>query len=322
MDVRKLSREEMKYALGTLMYCPGDNDTIADKIINEKFPDLNVLVLCLEDAVLLQNLDYATNVLENTLTKIMTAYDNNQDMRLPLLFIRIRNPQHLETCSKRFFKFRSILNGFVLPKYDQTVSEQYKRIINNLSYQKFMYMPILESQPLIEAVNRRSLLTDLKNTLLTTNGILGVLVGSNDMCNYFGIRRNPYQTVYDIGVIRDILVDIICIMGKDFIVNGPIWEYFDGTHWEEGLRNEAALDKLNGFFGKSCVHPKQLKIIKDEMKVNPYDYEDAVEVLNWPHEKGVSKGKHTGRMNEVATHQLWAEKIYVMGKLYGLKGEK
>lgn len=319
MNVRELNQEEMKYALGTLMYCPGDNDKIADKLIHNKFPDLNVLVLCLEDAVLIQNLDHATNVLDETLNELKTIANHDPNVKLPLIFVRIRTPQHLEVCSKRFYKYRSILNGFVLPKYDHSVSEQYKRIINSLPYQKFMYMPILESQILIEAPNRKEELLKLKEDLLTTRGILGVLVGSNDMCNHFGIRRNPYQTVYDIGVVRDVLTDIICVMGKDFIVNGPIWEYFDCKNWEEGLRKEVELDQLNGFFGKSCVHPKQLAVVRDAIKVRAVDFEDAEEILNWNSEKGVSKGKHSGRMNEVATHQSWAEKVYTIGKLYGVK---
>ena len=144
---------------------------------------------------------------------------------------------------------------------------------------------------------------------------------ANDMCNYFALRRSAYQTVYDIGVIKDILSDIICVMGRDYVVNGPIWEYFDGDNWEEGLRREVELDQLNGFIGKSCVHPKQLSVIRDAIRVNKLDYEDAVEIINWDSEHGVIKGKNSGRMNEVATHQAWAEKVYTLGKIYGVKGE-
>lgn len=312
----------MKYALGTLMYCPGDNEKVADKLIENKFTDLNVMVLCLEDAILLQNLGHAEDILEETLTKVKVAYRNNPTMDLPLIFIRVRNPQHLEHCLTRYHKFSSILNGFVMPKYDSTVSEQYKRIINGTNnYHKFKFMPILESAVLIEAANRKKELLHIKTDLENTKGILGVLVGSNDMCNYFALRRSAYQTVYDIGVIKDILSDIICVMGRDYVVNGPIWEYFDGANWEEGLRREVELDQLNGFIGKSCVHPKQLSVIRDAIKVNKLDYEDAVEIINWDSEHGVIKGKNSGRMNEVATHQAWAEKVYTLGKIYGVKGE-
>lgn len=322
MRVRNLKPDEMKYALGTLMYCPGDNEKVADKLIENKFPDLNVMVLCLEDAILLQNLGHAEDILEETLTKVKVAYRNNPTMDLPLIFIRVRNPQHLEHCLTRYHKFSSILNGFVMPKYDSTVSEQYKRIINGTNnYHKFKFMPILESAVLIEAANRKKELLNIKADLENTKGILGVLVGSNDMCNYFALRRSAYQTVYDIGVIKDILSDIICVMGRDYVVNGPIWEYFDGDNWEEGLRREVELDQLNGFIGKSCVHPKQLSVIRDAIKVNKLDYEDAVEIINWDSEHGVIKGKNSGRMNEVATHQAWAEKVYTLGKIYGVKGE-
>ena len=320
IHVRDLKPEEMKYALGTLMYCPGDNAKIADKLIENKLPDLNVLVLCLEDAILLQNLDHATDVLEETLIKLQKAVKENKNLKLPLLFIRIRNPNHLETSLKRFAKYRGILNGFVMPKYDHTVSEQYKKIINSMHYNKFKFMPIMESPVLIESPNRKKELIKIRDDLLTTRGIMGVLLGGNDLCNYFGIRRSSRQTIYDIGVIRDIITDVVCVFVKHFIINGAIWEYFDGDNWAEGLRAEAELDKLNGLFGKSCIHPKQLEVIREAVKVSAIDFEDAEDIVNWNREAGVSKGANSGRMNEVATHQAWAEKVYTIGRLYGVSG--
>lgn len=322
MRVRELAPDHMKYALGALMYCPGDNEKIGQKLINEQMPDLTTLVLCLEDAILLQNLDHATTVLEETLSNIQKAYRENPSLNLPLIFIRIRNPQHLEQSIKRFYRYHDILNGFVMPKYDSSVSEAYKRIINNTKRNRFKFMPILESALLIEAPNRKKELLHIKSDLNSTHDILGVLIGGNDMCNYFGIRRQVTQTIYDISVIRDILSDIICTLSRDYIINGAIWEYFDCNGWDTGLEREIELDKLNGFIGKSCIHPKQLSIIRNSIKVEKHDFEDAEAIINWNSEHGVLKGLNSGRMNEIATHQSWADKTYTLGKIYGVKGEE
>lgn len=321
IHVRDLKPDEMKYALGTLMYCPGDNDKIADKLLNNRFPNLNIMVMCLEDSILIQNLDHATDVLEESLKKMSEAVKSDKSIKLPLIFIRIRTPDHLESCAKRFFRYRNVLTGFVMPKYDHTVSEQYRRIINSIPYQKFKFMPILESAVLIEAPNRKKELIKLRDDLLSTRGVMGVLLGGNDLCNYFGIRRSVNRTIYDIGVIRDIISDVVCVLGRDFLINGPIWEYFDCPGWDTGLRNEAEMDKTNGLFGKSCIHPKQLDIVADTIKVDAVDFEDAEDIINWDRDAGVVKGLHSGRMNEVATHQAWAEKVYAIGKLYGVKGQ-
>ena len=48
------------------------------------------------------------------------------------------------------------------------------------------------------------------------------------------------------------------------MLSGPVWEYFGEDlqgAWAEGLRQELALDRLNGFIGKTAVHPAQLPII-------------------------------------------------------------
>lgn len=318
-EIQKLEKEKLKYALGALMYCPANNKKVAENILNKKFKNLSTIVLCLEDAILPQFLDEATNILEETLIQIQTEKRKNHINDLPLIFIRVRNPKHLEEVFKRFYSFYDIITGFVLPKYDMTVANEYLRIVRNINnYHKFYYLPILESSILMDCNCRRQVLNDIKNSLAKENSILGILVGSNDMCSYFGFRRNAQQTVYDIGVVRDVLVDIISIFGKDYVVNGPVWEFFDGPHWKSGLQREIELDKINGFIGKACIHPKQVEVVNECMKISYEEYEDALELVNWDIPEGVKKSPHSGRMNEIATNQSWAERIKILGDIYGV----
>ena len=79
------------------------------------------------------------------------------------------------------------------------------------------------------------------------------------------------------------------------------------------------LDRLNGFIGKTVIHPKQIPVVNEMLKVTRKDYEDAKIILNWD-EDGLQVGKSSGgeRMNEVRTHYNWAQKTMLLSKLYGI----
>ena len=139
----------------------------------------------------------------------------------------------------------------------------------------------------------------------------------------YGVRRTENQTIYDIGVIRDILVDILSVFSKEYVVSGPVWEYFGSDAndaWAQGLSKELKLDRANGFIGKTAIHPSQLPIIFDSLKVRRADYDDARRILEWKSTQyAVEKSSDGTRMNEVKCHGKWAEKIVILGEIYGIK---
>ena len=100
-----------------------------------------------------------------------------------------------------------------------------------------------------------------------------------------------------------------------------MWEFFssDNDEWKCGLRNELKLDRLNGFIGKTVIHPKQIPVVNEMFKVTSKDYEDAKTILNWD-TSGLQVGKSFGgeRMNEVRTHYNWAKKTLLLAELYGI----
>ena len=53
-------------------------------------------------------------------------------------------------------------------------------------------------------------------------------------------------------------------------MSGPVWEFFssDNEEWKRGLRNELKLDKVNGFIGKTVIHPKQISVVNEALKVS------------------------------------------------------
>ena len=107
----------------------------------------------------------------------------------------------------------------------------------------------------------------------------------------------------------------------DYVVSAPVWEFFSSGNdeWKRGLRRGLKLDKLNGLVGKTVIHPKQIPVVNEMLKVTNKDYEDAKAILNWD-SGGLQVGKSFGgeRMNEVRTHYNWAKKTLLLSELYGI----
>lgn len=314
----------LSYMVGPLLYIPSLNEKAADKIINHKFDCLTSCCFCLEDTIIDSALETAENTLYNTLKKISIMPSNER----PLIFVRIRTPEHLLHIYKKFNDVQNIITGYILPKFDLSNAEDYAYIIkdiNSNSTKKITYfMPILESRMIADVCTRVGTLQKLKEIIDTINEyILNIRIGGNDFCNIYGLRRNINQTIYDINVIKDIITDIINVFSFDYIISGPVWEYFkrsdEDNNWSIGLQREVELDKLNGIIGKTCIHPSQVPIIYNSLKVTKEDYDDACKILDWKSNNLAVSKSISSRMNEVKCHIKWATKIKTLGDIYGIQ---
>ena len=315
--------ETLAYKIGGLLYSPAINTGVADKLAEGAYPCLTSIAFCLEDSILDCALDQAEQDLLATLTAISEKVPQE---RMPLVFVRVRTPSHLMHISRMLGGLEQLLTGYILPKFDSSNGGEYAEnitLLNRDREQPLYFMPIIESRLAASSLHRTEELHRIRNLLSTVQPyILNVRVGGNDFSNIFGVRRPIDRTIYDLGVIRDILVDISSVFSADYVVSGPVWEYFgteDGT-WAEGLRNELELDRLNGFTGKTAIHPSQLPVIYDSLKVTAEDYRDALSILDWESElSGVAKSADGSRMNEVKCHERWARKVKLLGDIYGIK---
>lgn len=313
----------LPYKIGGLLYTPALNSHIADKIKQRTIPQLRSIALCLEDSIEDSSLSLAEQKLCNTLRQLEHSGE------LPYIFVRIRTPQHLKRIHEMLGGLSELLCGYVLPKFDLSNAERYLDLLytfNSNHDHELSFMPILESGMVASINHRRENLIQIKSLLdADKDHILNVRVGGNDFCNLFGVRRHLNQTIYDIGVIRDILADVVNVFGSDYIVSGPVWEYFGDDPagpWADGLRREIALDLVNGFVGKTAIHPSQLPIIAEGLKPSKYDYEDAEKILSWKSDSlAVQKGASTSRMNEQKCHTRWAKKIMALAQVYGVTEE-
>ena len=119
----------------------------------------------------------------------------------------------------------------------------------------------------------------------------------------------------------DILIDIVTTFGDRYVVSGPVWEYYSGEGWDTGLRRELEMDLLNGFIGKTVIHPNQIPVVNEMLRVSVRDYADARAVLNWDAGSGrlVAASAGADRMNEYNTHFNWARKIVLRAERYGTR---
>ena len=115
----------------------------------------------------------------------------------------------------------------------------------------------------------------------------------------------------------------------NFIVSGPVYEYFesqdsfrlftDRNSIESTLWNEVQLDLLNGFYGKTCIHPSQVDIVNSGYIVPKELFEDACLIVeNEATTNGVLRSAARNKMNEVKPHYSWAMKIIAQAEIYGV----
>lgn len=316
---------EMKYSVGALLYSPALNNKISNTVIQGRLGDQYSLALCLEDTISQDLVEHAETQVRETFKTIYEAAQR-EPFYVPKIFIRVRAAEQMPEVFDLIKEYQDIFTGFIFPKYTVSNAEAYNRElrkVNEKSWKKIYMMPILESKDIIDFRTRTKVLEKIKDSIDEMKPyVLNVRVGGNDFSNEFAARRHSDETIYDILPIAQLLGDILTVFSREYVVSGPVWEFFSGDNdeWETGLRRELKLDILNGFIGKTVIHPKQIPVVNEMLKVTGKDYEDAKAILNWD-DSGLQVGKSFGgeRMNEVRTHYHWAKKIMRLSELYGVK---
>ena len=360
---KKTDRSILSYALGATLYMPGTRISIAEDIISEKYIGLASTVLCLEDAIGEGEVAFAEENLVHQLKKIKIALDNKLLLldKLPLIFIRVRNPEQMLRMIEWIKEATLVLTGFVFPKFTaDSRGYQYFEILkklSNLSTGLLYGMPILESPEIIYCESRLEKMLDIKTLLGDYHElVLNVRMGATDFSGLFGVRRGPDITIYDIIAIRDCIADIVNMFGRiesDYVVSGSVWEYFSNAErllkpqlrrspfdehygptgikirsqllnkYIDGLIREVILDKENGIIGKTIIHPSHIIPVQSLYVVTHEEYLDALGILESSEDQlGVIKSSYTNKMNEVKPHYNWAKKILLRAKVYGVFNEK
>lgn len=350
IDFNKYTDKEiLQYCLGATLYMPGTKDIISS-LKNGKLIGLTSMVMCFEDAISEDELPLAETNVSHILDVISSEIDsgNIDPNRIPLFFLRVRNPTQFEEFSKKLTRNQvKLITGFVFPKFTAKTGNRYLNHLKSLNedYNEILYgMPILESREIGFIETRSFELIGLKNILLPYKDlILNIRVGATDFSSLFGVRRGVDYSVYDILIIRDCLSDILNFLnreGCDYVISAPVWEYFlvnKKRKFEisiksvfssllkrnlivneaiDGLLREVVLDKANGFVGKTIIHPSHLKYVNSMQAITREEYDDATQIL--AANGGVIKSLKENKMNEIAPHRSWAKRIISKSKAYGV----
>ena len=311
------------YSVGPLLYCPANKASITDSLINEKFGNRFSLALCLEDTINDAYVAKAEQILIHSLYTIFAQHEIIP-FYLPKIFIRVRNPQQIHRLIKSLGRSVEIVTGFIIPKFSlDNASDYINEVIraNELASKNIYMMPIYENSSIIDLRNRTDILYSLKDSLSQVEDlVLNIRVGGNDLCHMFGFRRHSNESIHQIRPVSDIFSDIITVYGMDYVVSGPVWEYYAGDNWKDGMIQEIQDDKLCGFIGKTVIHPAQIPVVNCSYQVSEKDFKDAQEILNWNKNSAslVSGNNVRERMNEYKTHINWAQRIIYLAESFGV----
>ncbi|MBR4421877.1 MAG: HpcH/HpaI aldolase/citrate lyase family protein, partial [Erysipelotrichaceae bacterium] len=204
-------------------------------------------------------------------------------------------------------------------------------------------MPIIEDRRVAFKETRIDELAALKDVMDGYRDlILNVRVGGTDFSSCFGVRRGINYTIYDILPVADCLKDVLNIFARndDYVVSGPVWEYFRASKEMkfkelpdtidssllktrtfvndaiDGLLREVLLDKANSFIGKTIIHPTHIPYVNGMYAVTEEIYKDACQILNTA--GGVIKSENDNKMNEIGPHHNWATRIFKRSSVYGV----
>ncbi len=295
--------------LGATLYMPATRPDIADAVLHGKIPGLRSLVICLEDAVSEEEIPQALQNLQQLLQQLNTAKINGDASEWPLVFIR---PRHLEMGKWLVEALElSAIDGLVLPKFKLSSLAEWWDIMADTH---LCLMPTLETEEVFDVIQMRK----LASTLLLHpchHRIIAIRIGGNDLMNVVSLRRPKNLTLYDspMGYVIKMLVSVFA--PHDFALTAPVCEHIDE---QAVIARELSLDMAHGLVGKTAIHPRQIGVIEQALRVSSDEYSDALRILN----STQAVFKSHGAMCEPATHRRWATNILERARVYGMTAEK
>ncbi len=285
--------------LGATLYIPATHSELWQVTQGYKFPYLKSLALCLEDAVLEQDIPRA---LLNLKQLLIRRLEQPTDVR-PALFIR---PRHVEMAKQILdWNLSASFDGFILPKFNLQSMDSWIKILPNHLH----YLPTLESKEYFDFGHNQELLQALQHDFPK---VLCLRIGGNDLLSCLNLRRPKDLTIYEtpIGPLMAQLCGLFVSSGFD--MSAPVCEHIENHAL---LCTELQQDLRYGLFTKTAIHPKQVEIIQNHYRVNSCDLHDAQAILA---PDAASVFKSFGSMLEPTTHRRWAQRIVLRHQHFGL----
>lgn len=317
----------LRYSVGALLYIPAINKDKLYKFFSGNIKGATSVVMCLEDSVG----DTGEEEAIENIREVMGYIRRMEIMKhkSPLIFIRPKNAAQMEKFTDILRENLDILTGIVIPKANSEIVEEFLEILDREGCSSLYIMPIIETTEFTAIDTKEEALCKLKNVVRKNiSRVLNVRIGVTDILGAYSLRRNKKYTIYDNIVFRSFLADLMSFLGSsnsnDIVISGGVSEFYNMKKEDilESYIKELELDKMNGFVGKTVIHPYQLYVCEAMNVVSFEDYFDASNIIENVNSKyGVSAGLHKDRMNEVNPHLNWAKRIIKLSKVYGVFNE-
>lgn len=336
--------------LGATLYTPGTHRELAVKLLGTARRGLTSTVLCLEDAIG----DHEVEAAEWNLVAQLAAVAESE-LPLPLIFIRVRDPHQIVRMADRLGSALGVLSGFVLPKFEAADGEVWIDAVSQAemgSPHPLYVMPVLEGARVLHLETRLDELVAISSWVARhEERVLAIRLGATDLSGALGLRRSPYETIYDLAAIRDVISDVINVFRRDsrHVVTAAVWEYFtqedrlfkpqlrqslfeergpEGRHLRsqlldqhlDGLIGEVRRDRANGLVGKTVVHPSHVQLVNAMHVITLEEYLDADTILG-AEGAGASASVYGNKMNEAKPHRAWAESVIRRAEAFGVLRE-
>lgn len=318
------SIEVLRYAIGGLLYIPSIDRKKLFSYFNGSIKESNSVVMCLEDSIGESGENEAINNIKEVL-----EYIRQSKNEVPLIFIRPRNIKQLVKIKDILVNNLDLLCGIVIPKANALLIDKFIEELKNIKCDSLYIMPIIETVDFTSIDKKEDSFIALNKAIYKyKDKIINVRIGVTDILGAYKLRRSKKYTIYDNLIFRNFTSDLIstvtCNKDIDMVVSGGVSEFYNMND-EEILNSyikEIELDKMNGFIGKTVIHPQQLKLVQSLLVISYEDYIDACNIIEQCNSiKGVSASLYKNRMNEVNPHLAWAKKIIKLSSIFGVFNE-
>lgn len=291
--------------IGATLYTPATREDLVSIALGHKYPELQSMVICLEDSVLERDIPVALDRLKKALVILSARRDVPSK---PLVFIRPRSLEMARQLVNNPQYQLGAVDGLVLPKFTLELLTDWLIVTEGTN---LLWMPTLEDADVYDVVKMLALAKALQEK--ARNRVLALRIGGNDLMSVLGLRRQKDITLYDgpLGYVIKMLVSVFGSHG--FALTSPVCEIIDDPAM---LIKELKQDISHGLVGKTAIHPSQIAFITKALQVDRRDYDEALRILN----ADIAVYKSDGAMCEPATHINWANRIIHQGKTYGYIG--
>ncbi|MFI8479226.1 HpcH/HpaI aldolase/citrate lyase family protein [Pseudomonas sp. NPDC078700] len=292
------------YALGATLYMPAMRSDLLDVVFATKLPELRSLVVCLEDAVAETDVCSALQNLSDLLGSI--AARGGRPVGAPLLFVRPRDAEMAAVLND--WPLMRHVDGFVVPKLTLSNLAAWEKAVTNPD---LYLMPTLETPDVFNPNAMVELGQALKASLFER--VIALRIGGNDLMGCLGLRRTPTTTLYSTPM-SYVIPMLAGVMGSQgFALTAPVFEQLANP---DLLNAELELDIAHGLVGKTAIHPSQVSVIQDALRVSLEDLNSAKLIVS---DLAPAVFKHNDVMCEPATHYKWAMRTLERARWLGVK---